>query len=210
MFSGLVEEMGEIVAVDRSGDAPSSERQSTLRLRVAATTVTEGARIGDSISHNGCCLTVIDLAPDHSWYAVEAVEETLRRTSLGSLHVGDRVNLERPLRADGRFGGHIVQGHVDATATVLHPAPALRVGVPSEQMRYIAEKGSITLDGVSLTVASLGPDWVEVALIPHTAAVTTLGSRQPGDTVNVEFDVIAKYVERLLGPLAGADAKEAE
>ncbi len=200
MFTGLVEEMGTVLAVSAEGEL--------TRLRVGAAVVGRGAEIGDSISHNGCCLTVVELADDETWFEVQAVPETLRRTSLGSLGIGDPVNLERPMPADGRFGGHIVQGHVDATGTVLAPAPALRVGLAPEHMRYVVEKGSITLDGVSLTVAAVGPDWVEVALIPHTTAVTTLGRRLPGDPVNVELDVIAKYVERLVSFMPPGAASE--
>jgi riboflavin synthase len=153
--------------------------------------------VGDSIAVNGCCLTVTDVGD--GWYAANAVAETLSRTNLGTLAAGDRVNLERPLRLADRLGGHLVQGHVDAAGEVLEPAPDLRVRAPRELLKYIVEKGSITVDGCSLTVVEVGNDWFSVAVIPHTAEVTTLGIRAAGDRVNLEVDVMAKYAERLLG-----------
>jgi riboflavin synthase len=182
MFTGLIEELGALA--DRDGG----------RFTFAAEVVAADAQIGDSIAVNGCCLTVVALA-EGSWSA-DVVDETLSRTNLGSLRPGDPVNLERPVRPSDRLGGHVVQGHVDATGEVLRAGPWLTVSVPDA--RYVAEKGSVAVDGVSLTVAELVPEGFSVAVIPHTAEVTTLGRLQPGDRVNVEFDILAKYVERLL------------
>jgi riboflavin synthase len=190
MFTGIVEELGEVAA--RAG----------ARLRITATTVLEDVRLGDSTAVNGCCLTVVAFeAPEGDrpgWWEADVSDETFRRTSLGSLQPGDPVNLERPVRLQDRLGGHLVQGHVDAVGEVVRPAPDLQVRMPSELGRYVVEKGSITVDGVSLTVVDALPDGFTVALIPHTAAVTTLGRRGPGDPVNLEVDVMAKYAERLL------------
>ncbi len=188
MFTGLVEELGSVREVTGDG--------SGARLTIAASTVLDGARVGDSISVNGCCLTVVDLGPGH--WSADAVSETLARTTLGALTVGDRVNLERPAVVGGRLGGHLVQGHVDGVGTVLSPAPDLVVRAPGDLLRYLVTKGSITVDGCSLTVVAVSDDAFSVAVIPHTAAVTTLGFRQRGDLVNLEVDVVAKYVERLL------------
>ena len=185
MFTGIVEELGRL----RSRDGQ--------RFVFEATDVLVDAKVGDSIAHNGCCLTVVDIGD--GWYAVDVVDETLQRTNLGDLGPGDPVNLERPMRADGRFDGHIVQGHVDGTGEVVHPAPDLRVRVEDARLlRYLVEKGSVTVDGVSLTIVAVTDDGFTVAIIPHTAAVTTLGGRRPGERVNLEVDVLAKYVERLL------------
>jgi riboflavin synthase len=153
------------------------------------------------LSVNGVCLTAVEV--EGQVVMAEVVVETMRRSNLGSVREGDRVNLERPLRADGRFDGHIVQGHIDARGEVTRIEPEgegrlIQVGVGSDGLRYIVEKGSITVDGVSLTVASIDASGFEVALIPHTISTTTLGSLRPGDVVNLEFDVLAKYVERLL------------
>lgn len=186
MFTGIVEERGEVAARDGA------------RLRVRAETVLEGVSLGDSIAVNGCCLTVVAFGDD--WWDADVSEETYARTSLGSLVVGEPVNLERPVRPVDRLGGHIVQGHVDAVGTVVQPVPDLQVRMPPDLLRYVVEKGSITVDGVSLTVVDLLPDGFTVAIIPHTAEVTTLGVRRPGDLVNLEVDVVAKYVERLLVP----------
>ena len=186
MFTGIVEEMGRIESI---GDG-------TLRIR--AVTVLDGVRIGDSIAVNGCCLTVVAAGDD--WWQADVSEETLSRTSLRGAAPDDPVNLERAVRADDRLGGHIVQGHVDAVGTIVQPWPELRVQVPEQLLRYIVEKGSITVDGVSLTVVDALADGFTVAIIPHTAEVTSLGTRQPGDPVNLEVDVMAKYVERLLEP----------
>ncbi|MEA2932046.1 MAG: riboflavin synthase [Actinomycetota bacterium] len=186
MFTGLIEELGRFV------------RSDDHRFTFSATTVLEDAAIGDSISVNGCCLTVVALSP--ATWSADVVDETLARTALGDLRPGDPVNLERPVKLDGRLGGHLVQGHVDAVGQVTRPAPDLAVTSP--HTRYLVEKGSISVDGVSLTVVDLTDGGFTVAVIPHTAEVTTLGTRRPGDRVNLEFDLIAKYVaksvERLL------------
>jgi riboflavin synthase len=182
VFTGLIEELGALRA--RNG----------ARFTFEAALVTDDAKVGDSIAVNGCCLTVVELGPG-SWSA-DVVDETLRRTTLGDLDLGDPVNLERPVRLSDRLGGHVVQGHVDGVGEVVTGAPDLVVRTPDT--RYVVEKGSIAVDGVSLTVVHAGEDHFSVAVIPHTAAVTTLGRRRPGDRVNLEFDLIAKYVERLL------------
>jgi riboflavin synthase len=184
MFTGIVEELGTIAAV--SGD----------RVRIAARLVLEDAKTGDSIAVDGCCLTVVDQGD--GWWEADVSAETRKRTTLGDRTPGDPVNLERPVRAQDRLGGHIVQGHVDGVGEIVDPAPDLRVRMPRELLRYIVEKGSITVDGVSLTVVDVLDDGFTVALIPHTEAVTTLGTKGPGDGVNLEVDVTVKYVERLL------------
>lgn len=184
MFTGIVEEMGTVV----SREGP--------RLRIGAEVVVSDAGIGDSIAVNGTCLTVVTLGD--GWWEADVVDETYSRTSLGGLGAGDPVNLERPVRVSDRLGGHLVQGHVDGVGTVVTPAPDLRITVPHDLLRYVVEKGSITIDGVSLTVAAVHDDGLSVAIIPHTADVTTLGRRGPGDAVNLEVDVTAKHVERLL------------
>lgn len=191
MFTGIVEEMGALVGRDESPTA-----QGGARLVISAALVLDGTGIGDSISVNGCCLTVVDLGP--GWWAADAVAETLSRTNLGGLLVGDPVNLERAVSLQTRLGGHLVQGHVDGTGRVLSAAPDLHVEAPENVRRYLVEKGSVTVDGVSLTVVSATPEGFTVAVIPHTMAVTTLGRRRPGDTVNLEADVMAKYAEQLL------------
>ena len=188
MFTGIVEELGTVLAVERSGDA--------ARVRIGATQVLDGAKLGDSTAVDGCCLTVV--AQGDGWWEADVSDETLRRTTLGSRKAGDRVNLERPVQVSDRLGGHIVQGHVDAVGEVVEPVPDLRVRMPEDLRRYVIEKGSITVDGVSLTVVEPTEDGFTVAVIPHTAEVTTLGAKHPGDTVNLEVDLIAKYVERLL------------
>ena len=189
MFTGLIEELGSFV--DNDGD----------RYRFAAQTVTQETKIDDSISVNGCCLTVVDLGD--GWWEADVVSETLSRTSLGRLQPGDPVNLERAVRASDRLGGHMVQGHVDGVGTVLEPGPDLRIEIPENLERYFVEKGSVTVDGVSLTCFNITAQAFSVALIPHTLEVTTLGTYVEGDIVNIEVDVIAKYVERLLAPHAG-------
>lgn len=184
MFTGIVEELGRVRA--RHGG----------RFTFEAAAVLEDSSVGDSIAVNGCCLTVVALGD--GWWSADAVDETLARTSLGGLSPGDPVNFERPVRASDRLGGHIVQGHVDAVGEVVEPAPNLRIRMPRELSRYVVEKGSIAVDGCSLTVVEALDDGFTVAVIPHTNAVTTLGMRRPGDAVNLEVDLVAKYVERLL------------
>jgi riboflavin synthase len=184
MFTGIVEELGHVIALE--GD----------RIRIGARTVLDGARIGDSTSVNGCCLTVVALGD--GWWEADVTGETLDRTNLGDLRPGDPVNLERPVRLEDRLGGHLVQGHVDGVGTIVEAAPDLRVTAPADLLRYVVEKGSITVDGISLTVVQPTADGFTVAVIPHTAAVTTLGTKGIGGRVNLEVDVVAKYVERLL------------
>ncbi|GII76808.1 riboflavin synthase subunit alpha [Sphaerisporangium rufum] len=193
MFTGIVEELGEIAAVEPLPGA--------ARLTVRGPAVTPGARHGDSIAVNGVCLTVVTTG--HDSFTTDVMKETLDRSALGSLVPGSRVNLERAVRADQRLGGHIVQGHVDGTGTVLAREPAehwelVRISLPAALDRYVVEKGSIAVDGVSLTVVSAGAGEFAVSLIPTTLALTTLGLRRPGDPVNLEVDVIAKYVEKLV------------
>ena len=182
MFTGLIEELGSLAVREGS------------RFTFAANLVASEAKVGDSIAVNGCCLTVVEARPG-TWSA-DVVDETLWRTNLGDLQPGDPVNLERPLRLSDRLGGHVVQGHVDRLGEVLSPAPDLVV--TTTDTRYLVEKGSVAVDGVSLTVVEVAADRFRVAVTPHTAAVTTLGARRPGETVNLEFDILAKYVERLL------------
>jgi riboflavin synthase len=186
MFTGIVEEMGSVEGLDDG------------RLRIAASTVLADVSIGDSIAVNGCCLTVVALDVDRSWWEADLSAETLMRTTLGGLRPGSMVNLERAVRVSDRLGGHLVQGHVDAVARIVNPVPDLRVEAPEALMRYFVEKGSVTVDGVSLTVVDVLDDGFTVAIIPHTAAVTTLGGYRSGDLVNLEVDVLAKQVERLM------------
>jgi len=193
MFTGIVEELGEVVNLTDLGDS--------VRLSVRGPTVLDGTRHGDSIAVNGVCLTVVETDGDR--FTADVMRETLRRSSLGALTPGAPVNLERPVRLDGRLGGHLVQGHVDGTATILDRSPSphwdlVRISLPADLARYVVEKGSITVDGVSLTVAAVDGDTFTVSLIPTTLALTTLGRKKPGDPVNLEVDVLAKYVERLL------------
>ena len=199
MFTGIVEEVGTIRRVRDSG--------GSAVLDVDCKVVVSDANLGDSISVNGCCLTITTL-PAEGGFTADLMGETLQRTSLGSLAEGSAVNLERALRADSRLGGHLVQGHVDGTGEVLavEPQPdwtVLRVGMPSELARYIVEKGSITVDGTSVTVMEAGADWFSVGLIPHTLSATSLRDRRAGDIVNLEVDVIAKYVEKMLRQRSG-------
>ena len=195
MFTGLVEELGTVRAV-----IPNA---SGARLEIDATTVLDDADLGASIAVNGCCLTAVELG--QGWWAADAVEETLRRTCLGALAAGDRVNLERPVRLADRLGGHIVQGHVDGVGQIAERESladgSTRVVIAADDtvLRYVVEKGSIAVDGVSLTVAGVDTQTFEFALIPHTATVTTLGIKGTGDPVNLEVDLVAKYVERLMG-----------
>lgn len=195
VFTGIVEERGTFVG--REGG----------RFTFGAALVVEDARVGGSIAVNGACLTVV--AVDGGMWQADVVDETLARTALGDLAPGDPVNFERPVRLADRLAGHLVQGHVDTVGEVVAPAPDLHVRISAEWRRYVVPKASVTVDGVSLTVVEAREDGFTVAVIPHTAEVTTLGRRQPGDRVNIEFDVIAKYVERLLpgggqAPLPGA------
>lgn len=198
MFTGIVEEMGTV----RSYDTVDTEWGPGVRIGINARKVLEGSFLGASISVNGCFLTLIDRGNDDGgdWWATDTSTETLQRTSLHGLRPGDRVNLERPLALGDRLGGHLVLGHVDCTGEVVAPAPDLVVRLPIEQMRYVVEKGSIAVDGISLTVFGLTDDTFQVAVIPHTAEVTTLGTRVPGAVVNIELDILAKHVERLLDP----------
>jgi riboflavin synthase len=214
MFTGIVEELGEVVGLERQGDA--------ARITVRGPLVTQDAGNGHSIAINGVCLTVTGLRD--GTFTADVMLETLRRSSLGDLKPGSPVNLERSMRLDGRLGGHLVQGHVDGTGTIVSRSPAehwdvVRISLPDGLARYLVEKGSVSVDGVSLTVTATGdgghradgdrhdgdrhdgadPPWFEVSLIPETLERTTLGRKQPGDAVNLEVDVIAKYVEKLLG-----------
>ncbi|MCW2759691.1 MAG: riboflavin synthase [Nocardioidaceae bacterium] len=207
MFTGIIEELGTVAGIEDQGDA--------VRLTITAETVLGDAALGDSISVNGCCLTVSSVgsaATDGgldggthtaALFTADVMRETLDKTGVGSLRIGDRVNLERAVTPQTRLGGHIVQGHVDATGSVRRRTPSehwelVEVAAPRDLMRYVVAKGSITVDGISLTVVDLLDDGFTVSLIPETLARTTLGFRQPGDTVNLEVDVIAKHVERLL------------
>ena len=184
MFTGIVEELGTYEG--RDGD----------RLRIGAKLVLDDAQLGDSIAVNGCCLTVVATGED--WWEADVTDETLSRTVIGDLRPGDPVNLERPVRLVDRMGGHVVQGHVDGVGVIVEPAPDLRVRIPDHLLPHIVEKGSVTVDGISLTVVEVLPDGFTVAVIPHTAAVTTLGTKRAGARVNIETDILAKYVERLL------------
>jgi riboflavin synthase len=199
MFTGIVTELGTVKSVVRI--------EGARRLTVEAPDTASGASIGDSIAVNGVCLTVIDFT--NSSFSVEVVNESLARSSLGSLAVGDAVNLERPMLANGRFDGHIVQGHVDGVGRVVGIQPEgsaarYRIAIPRDLSRYVVEKGSITVDGTSLTITAVcdidAPDaWFEIVLIPHTLEVTVLGRAKQGTQVNLEVDVIAKYLERMVG-----------
>ena len=218
MFTGIVEELGRVVRLETVEDS--------ARLTVEAPTVTQDVNLGDSVSVNGCCLTVT--AVHGSTFTADLMAETLTRTTLGSQAPGDPVNLERALRASDRLGGHIVQGHVDATAEVLNHHRGehwdlLRIGLPQEIARYVAVKGSVALDGVSLTVVDVvdasstldvapvpsAEASLSVGLIPETLRRTTLGSRRPGERVNLEVDVLAKYAERLLGARTSQEGQQA-
>ncbi|HEY8371620.1 MAG TPA: riboflavin synthase [Pseudonocardiaceae bacterium] len=195
MFTGIVEERGEVLAVEQLPDA--------ARLTVSGPLVTSDAEHGDSIAVNGVCLTVVEAADGA--FTADVMRETLRRSNLGAVRVGDPVNLERAMALGQRLGGHIVQGHVDGTGVVLSREPSahwevVRIGIPRHLARYVVEKGSIAVDGVSLTVVEAGVEEFTVSLIPTTLELTTLGLRRPGDLVNLEVDVLAKYVERLTDP----------
>ena len=202
MFTGIVEELGSIRSVRRG--------QHSSVLSIAAKDILSDLKIGDSVAVNGVCLTATTV--DSGGFTADVMHETLNRSSLGSLTVGNHVNLERAMAANGRFGGHIVSGHIDGTGTIT----ALRkddnavwytISASQELLRYIVEKGSIAIDGISLTVAEVGESWFSISAIPHPVAVTTLGEKRPGDTVNLENDVIGKYVEKLLRPQPQETAK---
>ncbi|MFI1158299.1 riboflavin synthase [Streptomyces sioyaensis] len=205
MFTGIVEELGEVVAIENLGDAS--------RFRLRGPLVTEDAKHGDSIAVNGVCLTVVETADGE--FTADVMAETLNRSSLGALAAGSRVNLERPMALGGRLGGHLVQGHVDGTGTLVERIPGehweiVKIALPAALSRYVVEKGSITVDGVSLTVVDAADDYFTISLIPTTLALTTLGLKKAGDPVNLEVDVLAKYVERLLGrgSAAGTDLRD--
>jgi riboflavin synthase len=194
MFTGIVEELGVVETIEDQGDA--------VRLTVRGPLVVSDAEAGDSIAVNGCCLTVV--THDTEVFTADVMKETLDKTSLGAFEPGTRVNLERAVTADKRLGGHIVQGHVDGTGTITGRTPSehwelVEIGLPEGMSRYLVDKGSITVDGISLTVVDVTDTSFTVSLIPETLARTTLGIKQTGDVVNLEVDVIAKYVERLLG-----------
>lgn len=186
MFTGIVEELGSVASLEGE------------RLRISCREVLADVVLGASIAVNGCCLTVVDWDRETGWFQADVTEESFARTQLGDLRVGDPVNLERPVKLQDRLGGHLVQGHVDAVGVIVAPAPDLKVKVAEDLQRYLVEKGSVTVDGISLTVVDPAEDGFTVAVIPHTTEVTTLGRKGPGDRVNIEVDVMAKYAERLL------------
>ena len=199
MFTGLIEDLGTVEAVERGNEG--------ARLRVATSLASEVSD-GDSVAVNGCCLTATAVTADG--FETEAMNQTLTVTALGTVEQGSRVNLELAMKAGDRLGGHIVQGHVDGVGTVVSAeddgfARRIRVGLPAELLRYVVDKGSITLNGVSLTVAALGETWAEVSLIPETLERTNLTDIEPGSRLNVECDIVAKYVERLVAPFAGKE-----
>ena len=186
VFTGIVEELGKVAELSGS------------RLRISAHTVLDGSKIGSSIAVNGCCLTVVSL--DQQSWSTDVSDETFSRTNLGAMKVGEVVNLERPMALGDRLGGHLVLGHVDAVGEVVEPAPNLVVRIPRDLMHLIVEKGSVTVDGISLTAFNLTSDTFCVAVIPHTAQVTTLSVRKIGDKVNIEMDMLAKHIERMNPP----------
>ena len=193
MFTGIVEELGRVKAIEPQADA--------LRLTIEGPLVVSDANRGDSISVCGTCLTVVE--HDETSFTADVMQETLNLTSLAGIKVGDPVNLERAMTAATRFGGHVVQGHVDGLGEIISRTPSenwelVKVRIPNQLMKYIVLKGSITIDGVSLTVNEVGDDFIGLSLIPEALKLTTLGSKQPGDKVNVEADVMAKHIERLL------------
>ena len=203
MFTGIVEEKGTVGHISLAGISGS--------IAIKARKVLEGTRIGDSIAVNGVCLTVVSLRPDG--FTADVMAETIRRTSLGSCQPGDPVNLERAMAADGRFGGHIVAGHIDGVGTIRSAVPEgnavwITIDAPPQILRYIVEKGSIAIDGISLTVAYVDESVFKVSVIPHTAAETTLLSKKAGDIVNLENDIVGKYIEKLIRPVSayGEDA----
>lgn len=205
MFTGIVEEIGTIRSIQ-----PGSK---SVRIAIEADVVLEGTKLGDSIATNGVCLTVTQLDARCFW--ADVMPETLKRSSLGSLRTGSPVNLERALRWDGRLGGHLVSGHIDGTGRLIamdtdDNAVWYTIAVDDRLLRYVVEKGSVALDGVSLTVADVGRDYFRVSLIPHTRQITALGSKRIGDCLNIEVDIIAKYVEKLFGPRTGTSGLSLE
>ena len=202
MFTGIVEELGQVKALSLRGNSGT--------LTVKAKKVLEGTKIGDSIAVNGVCLTVTNMKNNE--FSADVMAETVRRSSLGALRDGSYVNLERAMAADGRFGGHIVAGHVDGVGTITQirrddTAVWYTVQTVPSLLRYVVEKGSIALDGISLTLAGVGSDHFSVSIIPHTAAQTVLGERRRGDQVNLETDIIGKYVEKLIFPAPSPEEK---
>ena len=200
MFTGIVEELGQVVRLDLADES--------ARITVRGRLVIEDAHVGSSIAVNGVCLTVVELDRAAGTFAADVMLETLKRSSLATLATGVAVNLERPVAAGGRLGGHVVQGHVDGTGKVLERTPGerwelVRIGLPADLARYLVEKGSIAVDGISLTISAVDDTSFTVSLIPETLTRTTLGRREPGELVNLEVDVLAKYVERLLGSSLG-------
>jgi riboflavin synthase len=194
MFTGLVEELGRVKAIQRGA--------RSVRLTVAARQIMDDVKLGDSIAVNGTCLTVVDFGD--GWFTADVMPETMERTAMAGLKSGDAVNLERTLRVGDRLGGHIVSGHIDGVGVIRGKeaddnAVVVRIAAPAAVMRYIVAKGSVAIDGISLTVVAAGPDWFAVSLIPHTASVTTLGIKGVGAPVNLEADVIGKYVEKMMG-----------
>jgi riboflavin synthase len=193
MFTGIIEELGKVKAIEIQPDA--------LRITIEGPLVVSDVKRGDSISVSGACLTAVE--HDATSFTADVMQETLKLTSLDGIKVGDPVNLERAMTAATRFGGHVVLGHVDGVGEVISREPSenwewVRVSIPKELMKYVVLKGSITIDGISLTVNEMGDDYIGLSLIPETLAVTTLGSKQPGSKVNVEVDVMAKHIERLI------------
>ena len=193
MFTGIIEELGKVVAIETQADA--------IRLTIQGPLVASDLHRGDSIAVSGTCLTAVEF--DTNGFTADVMQETLNLTSLDGIKVGDPVNLERAMTAATRFGGHVVQGHVDGVGKVVSREPSenwewVRVQIPAELMKYVVLKGSITIDGISLTVNEVGEDFVGLSLIPETLRLTTLGHKQPGDKVNIEADVMAKHIERLL------------
>ena len=193
MFTGIIEELGGITAVEAAGDG--------IRVTVRAPLAVSDADHGDSIAISGVCLTVVASGTD--WFSADVMAQTVNSTTIGSRVPGDLVNVERAMRADDRLGGHVVQGHVDGFAPVLEVRPGeqwrvIRIALPADLAPLVASKGSITVDGVSLTVSAVGRDWFEVSLIPETLVATTMGRLQPGDLVNLETDILARHVARLI------------
>lgn len=194
MFTGLVEELGKVKLLERGA--------TSARLTIMARVILSDIKLGDSIAVNGTCLTVVEYADN--WFTADVMPETVRQTVLNGLKAGDPVNLERTLRVGDRFGGHIVSGHIDGVGTILSKDPEanailIKIKAGPDVMRYVIRKGSIAIDGISLTVVDCGQDWFRVSLIPHTAKMTTLGLKKSGETVNLETDIIGKYVEKMLG-----------